>query len=734
MPEQSELFTVNKKHLIGRLITSTVSRARIENIELPKDFSSVVVLDASDFGEHNFIDVMDEKVPIFAQEEVFYEGEPILAVFGENLEEVNLFCNAVKITYDTSSYEDDTPQVFGEPFNWSFGNTDDYFVQSSKTLKTQFSVKKHPCSSLEEQTVFAIMDEGVIKIQLASQWPVHVRKTVSSVLDLPFEKIHLALKPFYAPFDQLIITPSLLSCIAAKAAMKTGQLIRLYAPLASWQPKMDFEFKSVILSDGSCPAGRYKCTIDLGAFPIFSKEVCYNILAGIVPVYPLKALDVSITIVKTSTAPANFFGDLGYSIALSAIENHFTQVSVALGEYPGTWKLEQIKKSENEGSPISERVRVSLGFENLSKTFEDVLKASWYSRKYAANSQKSLYVERLAPFLNYSRGIGIATGEGIMGFSQQYNALAKYSLELTLDEENKIIVNTGMQVEKDMESIWKQTIKQLLNVNEDDIIFKDINDPNIIDIGPNALSRRIGIVTKLLIAACSKIAKKKTFSRLPITVRTTSEASFEDPCYFSSCFGSVAVELHIDTVSLSPVIDNIWARFHMNRVFNMQKLISKARIAIFSVIEEVFPNSSCNLNIDLEISQDLDYSPSSVTTAVRGLTIAALINAVSQATGHYVNTIPLTESNILALIKGPSKQIQNSEKEPNKTVETAEVVEEIIEKPIQEENENVGLSQEPHDEPSNEEPSNMGTSSIETPRIEDSKIEESKDVEDKNET
>ncbi len=732
MPEQSELFTVNKKHLIGRLITSKVARAKIESIELPDSFSSITVIDASDFGDHNFIEVMNEKVPIFAKDEVSYKGEPLLAVFGEESEEVNLFCNAVKINYNTFSYEEDCPLTFGEPFNWSFGNTEDYFVQGSKTIKTKFSVKKHPCNSLGEQKVFAVMNDGIMKIQLESQWPVHVRKTVASVLGLPFEKINLTLNPFYAPFDQLIITPSFLSCIAAKAAIKTGKLVRLYAPLISWQPKMDFEFKSVILSDGSCQAGRYKCTVDLGAFPVFSKEVCYNILAGIVPVYPLKALDVSVTVVRSSTPPANFFGDLGYSMALSAMENHFSQVATSLGEHPGSWKLARLKDCEKESSPISESVRVSSGFENLSKTFEDVLKASWYSRKYAVNAQKSLYIERMTPFLNYSRGIGIATGEGIMGFSQQYNAESQYSLEMTLDEDNKIIVNAGIETEKNMEDVWKQTIKQLLEVNEDDIIFKDINAPDIIDLGPASLSRRVGIVTKLLMIACSKLAKKKAFSRLPITVKATYEASFEDPLYFSSCFGSVAVELHIDTVSLSPVIDNIWARFHMNRIFNMQKLISKTRIAIFSVIEEVLPNWAGNLNINLEISQDSDETPSSVTAAVRALTMAALVDAVSQAIGHYVSAIPLTETAILSLIRGPEKQVQGSEKEPNKEVETAEAVEEIIEKDNQEDIEDKDINidevvtdREQKDLPStNTEPSETKTSEEEV----------SKDIEGKNET
>ena len=92
----------------------------------------------------------------------------------------------------------------------------------------------------------------------------------------------------------------------------------------------------------------------------------------------------------------------------------------------------------------------------------------------------------------------------------------------------------------------------------------------------------------------------------------------------------------------------------MGHVFDVQKLVNKARLSIFSVISEVLPNWSGDLNIDLEVSQDSDYTPSSVTAAVRGLTMAALISAVSQAIGRYVNAVPITESSILALLKGSS--------------------------------------------------------------------------------
>lgn len=677
MPEQSELFAVNRKHLVGKLVTATVSNGVIAGVELPEGSvsSNLVVISAKDFGECNYIDVMGESVPIFAKDEVSYKGQPVLAVFGSVSEDVELFCNAVKVSYQiTPGSESSATQVFGEPFNWSYGNTDEYFVQGSKTLKTTFSVGSHSCNTLGDQKIFAVMDEGVMKLQLETQWPVHVRRSVANVLGLPFENVHIDVQPYFASFDQLIMMPSLLSCIAAKAAIMTGELVRLYAPLVSWQPKMDFEFRTAVLQDGGCAAGRYKCTIDMGAFPIFSKEVCYNILAGIVPVYPMKALDVTVTIMKSCAPPANFFGDLGYSMSLAAVENHFTQLALAYGRQPGLWKLEQVNECGHKGTPMGESVRESSGFDNLAKTLDEVVSSSWYSRKYAANSQKALFAERMNPLVNYSRGIGIATGEGIMGFSQQYNALVRYSLSVSLTQDEKVVVNTGMQASRNMMAVWKQAVRQFLDVDDDNIVFKSVNDADIIDIGPDVLSRRIGIVTRLLIKACSEISKKKAFSRLPITVTAYSEADLSDPYYFSSCFGTVAVELHLDTVSLSPVIDKVWARFHMGHVFDVQKLVNKARLSMFSVISEVLPNWSGDLNIDLGISQDSDYTPSSVTAAVRGLTMAALISALSQAIGRYVNAVPITESSILALIKGSSAPVRSPVPVSDKSKDLRELV------------------------------------------------------------
>ncbi len=661
MLEQSEIFELNRKYLVGRVVCSTVAKAHIAAIEIPSDrrYPDITVVYATDLGSCNYVEVMDEKVPILASDEISYEGQPVMAVFGPESEDVELFCKEVKISYkidpetEASAAQSNGTQVFGEPFYTSLGDVNEYFVQGAKTVKSTFSVAAHESSLLGGQRIFAVLENGVMNLQLETQWPVNVRKSVANALGFPLDKVCVYAQPNVASYDQFIFSPTILSCLAAVAAEKTNSPVQICAPLVSYQPGLNFKFESVVNHADGCVAGRFNCTVDMGAFPIFTQEVINNILAGLVPVYPMKALEVKITIVKSSSAPANFFGDLGFAMAQAASENHFTQVALALGKQPGTWRLELLKACGKVGPAMSERVRKSTGFENLSATLENVITDSWYPRKSAANTQKSLFGIKVNPLVNYSKGIGIATGEGIMGFSQKFNVAMKYSLAVTLTEENKVIVNTGIQAGKNIILIWKQAIKQYLDVPEDDISFMDINDPKIIDIGPNVLSRKMGIVTRLLIQACSEISRKKEFSRLPITVTATSEPDESDIYYQCSCFGSVAVELHVDTVTLCPVIDKVWARFHMGHVYDKQKLINRARLSIFTVISEVFPNISWQFNIDLKVIEDDNFGQSSITSAIRGLTISALIGAISQALGRNVNFLPIKETDILNLLKKP---------------------------------------------------------------------------------
>ena len=665
MPEQSDLFDLTKKHLIGRLVTSTVSNARIADISMPGEsqFRHMLVLSASDFGNHNGIRIMDEELPFFAREEVCYKGQPVLAVFGYDSEDIELFCKQVKVSYQIKpDSEDPAPEQYGSPFIWSYGNTDEYFNSGARTFRSTFEITPFSNSMLGDQRLFVVQKEGKFNIRLSSQWPIHVRKSVAEALECDIEDVVVHNQPYYAPYDQLVVFPSILACIACMASRISGELVQLSSPMVSWQPRMLIEHETAYMQDGTLLADRANCSVDMGAFPFFSSEVYHNVLAGLVPTYPLKAAEVCILTNRSSAPPSNFFGDLGFSMALAGTESHFSQLAASIGMQPGVWKLGRISEIGAAGLPLCESVKQGADYDKLEKSAKEVIESSWYSRKYAANSQKHLIPVRMNPAINYSRGIGFACGESIMGFSQQFNASAKYSITITMNENETLSVNTGIQADRSMTSIWKETIRKFIDIPDEDIKFVDINDPDILDIGPSALSRKIGIVSALLIKACSELARKLRFSRLPISVTAENEAELSDPFYYSSGIGAVAIDLHIDTVMLSPIIDNVWVNFHLSHVFDMERLLNKARHTITAVLSDICPRSTAKCNIDIKIDQDGSFTASSLTAGLRGLTTAALVGALSQALGHTIHRIPVTSDDILGIAVLQHQNTEGGEK------------------------------------------------------------------------
>ena len=120
----------------------------------------------------------------------------------------------------------------------------------------------------------------------------------------------------------------------------------------------------------------------------------------------------------------------------------------------------------------------------------------------------------------------------------------------------------------------------------------------------------------------------------------------------------MAIDLHIDTVMLSPIIDNVWVNFHLSHVFDMDRLLNKARHTITAVLSDICPRSTAKCNIDIKIDQDGSFTASSLTAGLRGLTTAALVGALSQALGHTIRRIPVTSDDILGIA---ILQHQNSE-------------------------------------------------------------------------
>lgn len=625
MGYNSEIFDSKQTRLVGKLFYAPKC-GNIKSLVMP-DNKNIVTISAEDIHTKN-IRVFNDFSPILAEGNIDYAGQPVFAAFGQDIETVDRFLAQTKIEIEECISE---PKA-EHPVRFKNGNISKYFQNEERIVKSDYYIDSYCETLLSAQRILAKEEDNVMYLKADSQWPLHVRDTVSIALQKPKHDIYIVSETVHSEFNQLALTPSFASVIAATAAEKTQVLVELQILMNSWQPATHYHFETELDENNKIVAHKVDVEVNLGAHPIMINEICNHIMAGLVPAYKLNALSIQITPLSSNSHPIAFFADLGYGTALGATENHFNYVIHKLDTTPSEWRLDNLK-SENS-------------------TIGEVTADSFFDRNHSVYAQISVNNRLGRSIMSYSRGIGLTYGQGVHGFSNKFPYISQYSASVTLNEDNKVEIGLGFQMDRHLKKVYREIVQKYFDVEFQDISFKDINDEDIKDAGPCVLSRGMGIITKMIENSC-KIIKDRQTRGVPypivhesVYLNTSSSQYFE-----SDCSAAVVVEMHIDTVRIIPVIDHITARIKCGKVFDGPALTDSIRHTISETISEVCPHAENNSDIDLKVRSNPKISPGSCSSLIRGLTAASLTTALSQAISYNITKIPVTENDLMEILR-----------------------------------------------------------------------------------
>lgn len=666
MNQTQALFDIKKKHLVGKMVFTTKGGVGIRSVEFP-EARNIMIITEEDLTKSS-IEFFGDSLPVFAHGFSDYAGQGLCAVFGPDWESVDGFISAIRIEYEE---ETQAPEpVVVEEKTWTSGKIPDFTDKALRPdiIGTRFEIHRHNASLLGDQRILACHADGKISVKLASQWPVHVRDCIAASLGLSRRVVEIYPVHFQAIYDQLMINPEIAAVVASAAAVKSDGLVEFNMSMTSFHPEMSFKI-ATLLDQKKNPVSQFaEITVDLGAYPVLASEYINAILAGVNPPYGLDSAQTTVTITKSGNHPVCSFGDLGYGMALSAAENHYSRVISTIGEKQTEWRSEHL-----EITSVKKTLYSSSQFDTLAHTLDDCAKDSWFDRQYAVNSQKGLANNGVNPFVRYSRGIGIACGQGVQGFSNKFKYLNQYSITGTYTKEGKVKISSGMVPSVGMGEIWSDIVSNGLGVESNDIIFTDINNTDVSDVGPSILSRSIKTVPVLLEEFVSQVNEKLKNPEIELPVKLTCFINHSDKkeLFCSDAYGTVVLSLHIDPVLLVPVIDKVWAKVQFGKIYDMAKTTNRIRQLISQTIGELCPSAQNTYEVNLEVRENPEKPVASASSLVRGLTSAALISALSQSLGHTVYILPLHEENILGIIEKnrAEKEKQNPKKEEEHEVQ-----------------------------------------------------------------
>jgi hypothetical protein len=311
----------------------------------------------------------------------------------------------------------------------------------------------------------------------------------------------------------------------------------------------------------------------------------------------------------------------------------------------GDWK---------ERSKVVETLPVAKLRDLIGHTCE----VSDFARHCAAYELQRRMKRPFSTFLNYSRGIGLACGAGISGFSANspYHGAAK--IAVTLDANNQVLVNSSFFPSRKTTTLWKSVIAKELSIERDTIRFIDHDTAKMVDTGPEVLSLDVERSVRMINECCKAIKAKRFQEPLPISESVTAKSVLAgSPSLFcSKNWGCLIIELEVNTITMETEVRRVWGRFSFNNPPEINRLRLKFRHIINESLDE------CNIMalhregnppiMDIEVdSLGDDAYPTSTTSALRAMVMAASASALSQALNCDVPAMPITSEDIINYIR-----------------------------------------------------------------------------------
>lgn len=533
----------------------------------------------------------------------------------------------------------------------TWGTPDILFAEADEVAEQTYLTSSERSPQSSPTGAIAEVSDDRIFVKAASQWPFHVRNTVADACGFQKRRVVVSQANYRPTHDEKLIYPSAYAALAAIAALKSGRPAQLISDEPSYRPEIIVHRRTALNKEKMPVAAIIDVQVNLGAFPMFVKEVIEHVTTGAAPIYDIGGVRITVRVIKTPTPPRHHFNGLGFAACLFSAEAHFSHITSRKQLNPLGWRIKNLKS--NQFRP-ADQLRLKYGL--IRELLERAAANSDFNRKFAAYEMQRRRSRGLSTFSRYARGIGLACGYGINGFSRDYRDERRYSISMRLDTNDAVTVSLSF-CESEAEGFWRKVISEILNINERQIVFSYEETSKIPDSGPDVLRRDTSVITGLIVRCCESIKSQRFKEPLPIDVRrgysSTPNSDDSTPPFESVSWGAVVLELEIDTITLEPQVKGIWSAFDCGRVFYPERLKAALTVALYDGIFRcggIRAEQGVQPHIDVDIAVHDDGLPTSAAEAAFGLLSAAYAAAVSQALNIEVTSLPFGPEQILNAI------------------------------------------------------------------------------------
>jgi carbon-monoxide dehydrogenase large subunit len=397
--------------------------------------------------------------PILADAVVRYVGEPIAAVIGETPAEAEDGAAAVLVDYEPlqpvpeahAAVEYSAPLLHTElannvagVINIKIGDPDAAFAEADRIVKGSFYVHRYTGMPLETRGVAAAWDLGRGRLTLwsSTQWPHTLRASLSVLLMLPEQAIHVIAPDVGGGFGvkQDVYPEEVVLALLARRLgrpVKWVETRREHLLTAGHAREQWHDMQLAVRADGTILAMRADVLSDQGAYTRSLGMLCPSLTAAGLPgPYRFHNYECHVRVALTNKAPAGAYRGAGQPEAVFATERIVDRVAQELGLDPADVRRKNFIQADdfpwNVGTESAQDVPVIYDSGDYVGGLERALELADY-----ANWRHMQATERARGEQGRLLGIGLAAYVMLTGLGPHESSL------LRVDPSGKVALVTG---------------------------------------------------------------------------------------------------------------------------------------------------------------------------------------------------------------------------------------------------------------------------------------------------
>lgn len=650
----SDLTSANM--IYTKIVRSPITKGRIKSLTLEDIPKGYFLFTAADFGEENYVETLDIQTEILASSEIYYKGQPIALLAGPVFTDLLDLEKNIKMEFekDPASKIKEKEYPYAQRFirNGKAQKPEEFtklFSKKNYDIKGTWTSVLNAPSCNEANGAFCTFDKNILTISTPTQWPKHLQENIKRIFNLKTEEVFIRKTISSGPHTNTIWQNTVIAVMASLVAIKTGKTAQLvlsreehFEYLIKKSP-ISIKIRSAVKKDGIIEAVQVLIELDSGYHNPFAAEILDRLVIAANNIYSVRNIEIIAKAYESYTPPVSFNIECIDSQAFFAIENQMQKICNVTGFLPDELRMKNFER------------KFSLPFtftnEKVREAFSAIEKMYDVNRKFISyrmeSKNRKIDIKNLHNFP--LRGIGVACGFNGIGYFGSNIFACNQKMEATLESDGTLEIH-ALQPSASTLEVWKNTAAQILEIDPKQIKLNSIFDINEDLSVPENVYANVSVMTYLLKKCCQDIQSKRFRKPLPITStkgftsaqkKVWNKEKFSGSPFFLSSFGMVVLELEINPYTYKIYIKNVKAVLNAGKIGIPKIAENSVKLSIQHALTELVVDENLHCDqISVSFVQS-DNDPTQIDGLISRILPAAFTSALSQATGHEINTIPV---------------------------------------------------------------------------------------------